>query len=206
MPTFGGDVYSSFTSNFLPRTFFDLLFAHRIAFLPNNSHTTATCRGMTSNLLQLIILFNPPSSSPFPSSSAILHHSFFPRFCVLWAFGGFYADDDSFIGTPLSTIVQENDSMILTPERGAYMECYYPTFKLSKDSLNRTNVNQIQLSSSYDRPIVFWGIFSEPGSRVLENALRNVVEIFKNEYFKRSVIHIKHNQMRAHYVFCSTGQ
>ena len=124
---------------------------------------------------------------------------------MLWAFGGFYADDDSFIGTPLSSIVQENDSMILTPEKGGYEECYSSFFKLSKESLNKTNVNQIQLSSSYDRPIVFWAIFSEPGSLVLENALQNVVEIFKYEYFKRSVIHLKHNQMRAHYVFCSTG-
>lgn len=138
------------------------------------------------------------------SSSHLLRN--FIRYCVLWAFGGFYSDDDSFIGTPLSTIVQQNDSMILTPEKGAYVECYHPSYELSRESQNRTNVNQIQLSSSYDRPIVNWAIFSEPGSLVLENALRNIVDIFKYEYFRRSVIHIKHNQMRAYNVFCSTGQ
>lgn len=125
---------------------------------------------------------------------------------MLWAFGGFYSDDDSFIGTPLSTIVQENDSMILTPEKGTYAECYYPTYKLSKESQNRTNVNQIQLSSSYSRPIVNWAIFSEPGSLVLENALRNIVDIFKHEYLGRSVIHLKPSLMRSYNVFCSTGQ
>lgn len=125
---------------------------------------------------------------------------------MLWAFGGFYSDDDSFIGTPLSSVIKQNDSMIITPEKGAYVECYYSSYKLSKESLNKTNINQIKLPSTYDRPIVIWGIFSEPGSPVLENALRNIVDIFKYEYFRRSVIHIKHNQPRAYNVFCSTGE
>ena len=96
--------------------------------------------------------------------------------------------------------------MIITPEKGVSSDCYQPHYRLSRTSVNAINVNHSSLLAPYRRPIVIWGIFSEPGSPVLENALRNVVEIFKFEYLKRSVINIARHQSRATNVFCSTGK
>ena len=144
------------------------------------------------------------------------------RYCVLWAYGGFYIDDDSSISDPLTDIVKVNDTLILSSEKRKYSECYLSHYKLSRKQLNMLKPDENNNSNNsnnnnkkpllqdrldlFDHATVNWALFSQPGNLVIENVLRNIVNIYKMEYLKRPVFKIKHHDMRALQVICSTGK
>jgi mannosyltransferase OCH1-like enzyme len=131
------------------------------------------------------------------------------RLCVLWAYGGFYIDDDSYINTPLDKIISGNDTLILSREKGLYVDCYQPYYKLSdKCWLKQRNLpsNSTSLTDLYsNRNLVNWALFSNPRNEMIQKALENIVEIFKFEYLKRPVFNTKPYDPRFLKVFCSTG-
>jgi hypothetical protein len=131
------------------------------------------------------------------------------RLCVLWAYGGFYIDDDSYIDTPLNKIIRENDTLILSNEKGSYHNCYQPYYQLSDTSLLKKHnllPNSTTLTDLYSgRNIVNWALFSNPRNKLIEKALENIVDIFKFEYLKRPVFNTKPYDPRFMKVFCSTG-
>lgn len=112
------------------------------------------------------------------------------------------------MGNPLSEIVRQNDSMIVSFEKRAYVDLYMPYYKLSKTQLRKVRSKGCNdnYSNLFDRPVINWALFSEPQSPLLEHILSNIVDVFKFEYLKRPVFNLKPFDMRAQIVFLSTGE
>lgn len=131
------------------------------------------------------------------------------RLCVLWAYGGFYIDDDSYIDTPLNKIILKNDTLILSNERSIYTSCFQSHYKLSdKYLLKKHNLpsNSTFLTDLYaNRNLVNWALFSNPRNKLILKSLENIVDIFRLEYLKRPVFNTRPYDPRYMKVFCSTG-
>eukprot|EP01041_Mallomonas_annulata_P005783 gene5783-11683_t len=121
------------------------------------------------------------------------------RLAVLWIYGGVYIDLDADILTPLSQVIQSNDSFILGTEGNPLGQCYKPEFHLNH-SVIHTTADWYQGKS-----ILQWTIFSEPGHLFLERALKNVVELITLEYKRQSVVVYESHEGPAMLVFCCTG-
>jgi hypothetical protein len=127
------------------------------------------------------------------------------RYAALYAFGGFYIDDDAYIKTPIEQVVQREDKLILGFEGNLHEDCYLQTYKLSIPYLHAScpsvNITNIFNSSR----LVQWGIFTVPGHPFFYQLLENIVEMVKYEYFKQSVILPELNAIRLKGVLCVTG-
>lgn len=140
------------------------------------------------------------------------------RYAVLYTYGGVYLDDDSDIRKPLDEIIQETDYLLMSEEGSSSLgDCYNPNYHLSDvatfqaypnytsamhfDGINKDNVPMF----FHDHTLVNWGIFIAPRHPILERTLRNVVEIIRAEYIRRSVIHFARWEPRWKFVMCSTG-
>jgi mannosyltransferase OCH1-like enzyme len=94
------------------------------------------------------------------------------RLCVLWAYGGFYIDDDSYIDTPFNNIIQENDTLIVANERMLTVNCYQSYYQLSDTQfLKRRNFlsnSTTRTDLPPNRNLVNWAIFSNPRNKLIE--------------------------------------
>ena len=134
------------------------------------------------------------------------------RYCALWLFGGVFMDDDASMATPLHKLIGLNDSMILTNEKGYYVDKYAPFFHLSTGQLERKycGANTTSCGTSpgrmfSGRSISNWMMFAAPRNEVLVRTLENIVAVFRAEYMRRSVIWLRVTDGNYERVFYSTG-
>jgi mannosyltransferase OCH1-like enzyme len=125
---------------------------------------------------------------------------------VLYAFGGFYIDDDSYIETSLEQVVMPNDTLILSQETNEYIDdCYESNFHLSHDHLTRTHRYHNFKSLYGNKVLVNWGIFSAPGHPVIRQVMENLVDIIRREFIRRSVVHLRWRDEQWKVIMCATG-
>lgn len=113
------------------------------------------------------------------------------RYAALYAFGGVYMDDDADFKTPLDTIIQPLDSMILATEGNQYWnQCYVDNFFLSNNYM-KTHYNTSIVESFFNgKNLVNWGIFAQPRHPIVKQLLSNIVEIIRGEYFGKRAIKV----------------
>eukprot|EP01039_Chlorochromonas_danica_P006269 gene6269-6911_t len=148
------------------------------------------------------------------SSSAGASISDIWRVAVVYAFGGFYIDDDAIMGESLETIVQPNDEMIVGRAKSLYPHtCYHKDFHLSKHALHRRfggagggGGGGIDLNTIYGgKTFIQWTFFAKPQHPVLKSILENMVEIIRQDYFQTPAVYLLHTEPRWKMVICATG-
>eukprot|EP01031_Cornospumella_fuschlensis_P024212 gene24212-29281_t len=129
------------------------------------------------------------------------------RVAAVYAFGGFYIDDDSLIGESLETIVRPDDEMIVARERNSFHHtCYHRDYHLAKIDLERRFGGSIDYASIYGgRKFVQWAFFAKPRHPVLRAILENIVEIIRRDYFQLPAVYILHSEPRWKMIICTTG-
>lgn len=128
------------------------------------------------------------------------------RYAVLYAFGGFYIDDDSFISISAEEAVQENDTFILSQEGHIYHDnCYINGYHLSHYNLSKTYQFNEYGNIFGGRILINWGMFSIPKHFILYNVMKNLVEIIRSEYLRENIIWQWKSEPRWKVVHCATG-
>lgn len=101
----------------------------------------------------------------------------------MYAFGGFYLDDDSFLPIAIAEqvivpyadtithhysrdyifqLMRTNSTLILSKEGNQYGECYSPQFKLSDARLSKRFNTSRHLKAFDNKYLVNWAMFSTP--------------------------------------------
>lgn len=131
------------------------------------------------------------------------------RYAALYAFGGFYIDDDAYIETSIEDIVRPNDTIILAKEGLKYLECYDNSYHLSSGYLiKKYHINSLKGDDKHidifdDKSLVQWAMFFEPLNDVLLTIMANLVDLIKLEYLSQSVLVKRMHQHQV--VICTTG-
>ena len=156
--------------------------------------------------------FSPVHSLTIHYSLLTTRHSSPCRYAVLYAMGGLYLDDDSYLETSLEQIVRPNDELIMTIERNPFRDnCYIPSFHASAVAVTKkystyANVTTTPLHHKYmNWALVSWGIFAAPGHAAILKMLSNMVEVLWAEYTRTSVIWNLNTDRRWKIVMCTTG-
>lgn len=129
------------------------------------------------------------------------------RYSLLLLWGGVYLDDDSFIEAPFETMVQPNDSLILTREPNAYTdECYIDSFSMSDTSLAERFPPKVRVQEiNGGRTLVSWAVFAEPKHPFIRRTLENIVELIRLEYLRKSALKLRYYDHKWKIVMCTTG-
>lgn len=129
------------------------------------------------------------------------------RYSLLLLWGGVYLDDDSYIEASFESMVQPNDSIILTKEPNAYSdECYRDSFHMSDASLVRRFPvkNRVQ-DINGGRTLVSWAVFAAPRHPFIVKTLSNIVELIRLEYLRQSALKLRYYDHKWKVVMCTTG-
>ena len=130
------------------------------------------------------------------------------RYALLYAIGGLYLDDDSYLESSLNDIVKKEDTLIVTAEKNLYRDnCYVRRFHLNEYQYLRkkypkyTGYDQI----AGNKMLASWGIFSAPGHPIIKETLQNIVEVIRAEYLRRPLVYMMNTEPRWKIVMCATG-
>jgi len=105
------------------------------------------------------------------------------RFSVLYTFGGVYMDYDAHVIFPLDSFIYNNDSLLLSHQRGAaYSNLYNESYHLSKTGVISTEVFPLF------NTLVQWMIVSKPRNKIILRTLENLIELVRLEYKKQSAL------------------
>lgn len=128
------------------------------------------------------------------------------RYAVLWTYGGAYIDDDSDMMQPLDKNIEPEDTLIVAYEKNGFNgnKCYIPRFHLS-DFYTYRNESKRSLNVFHGRVLLNWAIISAPRHPVMEQVMKNAVEIIKHEYFQDSVMRSLFQMYRWEAIMCATG-
>jgi hypothetical protein len=102
------------------------------------------------------------------------------RISTLWLYGGCYIDVDSFLKSSLTSVLEENDEIILGTERNEYRNHYHPNLTLSLVNSNASTFFKKQV-------VINWLMFSRPEHPILVRYLTNLILLMKREYFHKEV-------------------
>jgi hypothetical protein len=102
------------------------------------------------------------------------------RISALWLYGGCYIDTDSFLRTPFSAVVEDNDEIILGTERNEYRNHFQANLSLSIVNHNASRFFKNQI-------VINWLMFSRPQQPFLFRYLTNLIYILKLQYFQLEV-------------------
>ena len=129
------------------------------------------------------------------------------RYAVLYAMGGFYLDDDSYIANSLENVISPNDSIIMTVEKNRFGDnCFVDNFHLSHHAMKTKYSNFTDWHNLFgNRALVSWGIFAAPQQIAMLRMLENVVESIRAEYLRSPVTWLLNTDQRWKIVMCSTG-
>lgn len=123
------------------------------------------------------------------------------RMAVLFIFGGVYIDLDADITIPLRQVILPNDTLIISTEHNNIRQCYVTSYRLYH-SIRRDHVASI---FSY-KVILQWLIFAEPEHIIIEETLKNIIEVISLESQKsKSVISNQALTKRRNLIYCTTG-
>ena len=144
------------------------------------------------------------------------------RYGVLWLLGGLYMDDDSYFEAPFDEVIHSfhynspamisirqligaTDTLLIASEKNAYHDdCFLPHFHLSARSMHhRFNRSVGHLFGG--RTLVSWGIFASPRHPIILRTMKNIVELIKYEYFRKSVVNLYKFDVRWKICMCTTG-
>jgi hypothetical protein len=132
------------------------------------------------------------------------------RYALLYAVGGLYLDDDSYIEASLNDVVgTKNDTLIVTAEKNVFRDnCYVRRYKLSEHRNMRKRYPQYE--SRWDKiagnkMIASWGIFAAPYHPIIEQVLHNIVEVIRAEYLRTPLVFMMNTEPRWKIVMCATG-
>lgn len=121
----------------------------------------------------------------------------------MYAFGGLYIDDDASFRTPIENIVYPNDTAILGDSGRTYRECYIDNNPLSiKWQRTLWNV-QDAITVFQNNDISSWAMFFQPRDPLILRVLKNLVEVVKREYLRKSALLADRRYNRR--IECFTG-
>ena len=130
------------------------------------------------------------------------------RYAILYAIGGLYLDDDSYLESSLNDIVNKGDTLIVTAEKNLYRDnCYVRRFYLNEYKYLRkkypkyTDYDQI----AGNKILASWGIFSAPGHAIIRETLANIVTVIRGEYQRQPLVYMMNTEPRWKIVMCATG-
>lgn len=128
------------------------------------------------------------------------------RYAVLWTYGGAYIDDDSDIGTPLDSVVEPEDTLILAFEKNGFNgnRCYIPKYHLSDFYAFKTEQHKDK-SVFHGRILLNWALMVAPRNKLLERMMKNAVEIIRQEFFRESVLRSLYTAHAWEIIGCATG-
>lgn len=128
------------------------------------------------------------------------------RIAMLYTFGGFYMDDDSYIRTPLEKMVKPDDELIVAREGQGYKDdCFISTYNLSNYHLHKTYNTTKFMEFADGRNVVNWALFIKPRHPLMVEVLNNVIDIVRREYLHDSVVHMRRYDQQWKYCMCVTG-
>lgn len=129
------------------------------------------------------------------------------RYAVLWTYGGVYIDDDSDMMTPLDQVVEPTDTCIVSYEKNGFNanRCFIPRYHLSDYSAFRPYHENKAPSIFHGRILLNWAIMFAPRHILLEEMMKNAVEIIKHEYFQDKVLRALNAAYRWEVIMCTTG-
>ncbi len=130
------------------------------------------------------------------------------RYALLYAIGGLYLDDDSYLEASLNKLVHKGDTLIVTAEKNLYRDnCYVKRYKLNEYQYLRKKYPKYK---GYDniagnKMLASWGIFSAPGHPIIKETLQNIVEVIRGEYIRKPLVYMMNTEPRWKIVMCATG-
>jgi mannosyltransferase OCH1-like enzyme len=152
------------------------------------------------------------------------------RYAVLYLFGGVYIDYDSDIRVPLDTVVEPEDTLIVSEEGSNFHECYIPSYPLSSNStftkykygtdLTAGNGVDAAKPNPYisgkhpetGHPIFFdgkfivqWAIIAAPGNLLFHRTLANLIDLLYRDYLRETVILLHRHTHRMLQLLCTTN-
>lgn len=129
------------------------------------------------------------------------------RYAVLWAYGGAYIDDDSDMMTPLDDVIQADDTCIVSYEKNGFNanRCFIPRYHLSDYAAFKKYPEDKAPVIFHGRILLNWAIMFAPRHMLLEEMMKNAVEIIKHEYFQDKVLRSLNAAFRWEVIMCTTG-
>jgi len=128
------------------------------------------------------------------------------RYAVLWVHGGVYIDDDSDMHSPLDKMVEPEDELIVSFEKNGFNgnRCYIPKYHLS-DFYTYRNASRRKRNVFHNRILLNWAMAAAPHHPIIEETMRNAVEIIRHEHARDSLLRSLHAAYRWEVVMCATG-
>jgi mannosyltransferase OCH1-like enzyme len=117
------------------------------------------------------------------------------RIATLWMNGGMYIDADSYLPTPLASIVGGQDRFIFGAENNRYHDCYAPSYRL-----NRTDSSKF----ADGKIVVNWLMASAPKHPFLTQVLYDVVDTITKQYLNETYLY-EMKRPQFFQIICSTG-
>ena len=130
------------------------------------------------------------------------------RYALLYAVGGLYLDDDSYLEASLNNIVGENDTMIVTAEKNLFRDnCYTRDFYLAEERNFKKKYPEYDSWNSIagGKMLASWGIFAAPYHPIIRQVLTNVVTVIRGEYLRAPLVFMMNTEPRWKIVMCATG-
>lgn len=127
------------------------------------------------------------------------------RYCALYLFGGFYLDDDSYIGNHLDDLLHKDDQLVLTYERNKDRStCFKNPYHLSRECLNEKFHRKTEIMFS-GNVLVTWAMAAMPRHRLYYRALETVVDSVRSQYLGRPIQWFGMGDFHVKWIFCTTG-
>lgn len=125
------------------------------------------------------------------------------RYCVLYAFGGVYLDDDAYIHSPFDQIIQANDTLVLSIESNIFPMCYHDRYNLSDNTMTeRYNTDKYKQYFNGNN-LVNWCMLTAPKHPLILRTLETIVHLVREQYFIRPAI--KEGGGGSKKIICTTG-
>lgn len=131
------------------------------------------------------------------------------RYALLYAVGGLYLDDDSYLEMSLNKIVNEGDTLIVTAEKNQYRDnCFMREFHLSEarncqKKYPEYNNQWNQIAGG--KMLASWGIFAAPYHPIIREVISNIVAVIRAEYLRAPLVFMMNTEPRWKIVMCTTG-
>jgi hypothetical protein len=129
------------------------------------------------------------------------------RVALLYAFGGVYVDDDSFIGIKLDNIIQPSDRLILSTEKNKLGSCFHQSYKLSEHALHERYAPWVWEQMN-DTVYTTWAMFAAPRHELLREVMQTMVDTISAEYKRLPIVQYPRAEVkkaRFRMVICHTG-
>lgn len=127
------------------------------------------------------------------------------RYCALYLFGGFYLDDDAFIGSNLDDMIHDNDQLVMTWEKNKdHSACFLQHYKLSRDCLNERFQRKTETMFG-GMILVTWAMATMPRHKLFKRAIETVVDTIRSQYIGQHIVYMGRYDQGYKWIFCSTG-